>query len=310
MSSPPPVGSIAPRDPMTNATLLLTLTTLFWGGNAVAGKFAVGEVSPLLLTALRWLIAVTLLLALSHRHVARDWPIIRRHLPYLFALGAFGFAAFNAALYTSLKYTTAINVTILQAAMPMIIFGLNFIIFRTRIHWAQALGYSVTLLGVLFTASNGQLSLLADFAFNKGDAIMLVGAFIYSSYSVALRARPELHWLSFMTVLVAAAALTSILFASTEIINGTVIWPTSTTAWSVILYTVVFPSVLGQAMFARGVELIGSNRAGLFMNLVPIFGAFLAVILLGEVFHMYHALALALVVGGIIIAQNLTPKVY
>lgn len=293
---------------MTNATLLLTLTTLFWGGNAVAGKFAVGEISPLLLTAFRWVIAVALLVIMSRRQLVRDWPVIRKHLPYLFALGAFGFAAFNAALYTSLKYTTAINVTILQAAMPMIIFGLNFLFYRTRLYWAQVIGYSVTLLGVLLTASNGNLALLADLAFNKGDVIMLVGAFIYSAYSVALRSRPQLHWLSFMTVLVMAAAVTSIVFASTEIFSGTAIWPTSVTAWSVILYTVLFPSVLGQAMFARGVELIGSNRAGLFMNLVPIFGAFLAVILLGETFHSYHAIALALVVGGIVLAQTLTPK--
>ncbi len=304
----PPQAQPSPG-PFSNATLLLTLTTLFWGGNAVAGKFAVGEVSPLLLTALRWLIAVSILTLLARRHLVRDWPVIRQNLRYLFLLGAFGYAIFNAALYTSLKYTTAINVTILQAAMPMMIFALNFLAFRTHIHWAQALGYAVTLTGVLLTASRGDISLLADLALNRGDVIILIGIFIYACYSVALRSRPSIHWLSFLTVLVAAAAATSLAIASVEIIDGSVIWPTSVTAWSVILYTVIFPSLFSQALFARGVELIGSNRAGLFMNLVPIFGSILAVLLLGEAFQLYHGIALMLVIGGITIAQKLTPNV-
>lgn len=296
------------RGLFSNATFLLVLTTMFWGGNAVAGKFAVGEVSPLMLTAIRWLIASVILLIVAHRHIVRDWPVIRQRLPYLFLLGAFGFAIFNAALYTSLKYTTAINVTIFQAAMPMIIFALNFMVFRTRIHWAQALGYAVTLLGVLLTASRGDISLLADLALNRGDVMILIGTFIYACYSVALRSRPNIHWLSFITVLVCAAAMTSAVVAVTEILDGSVIWPRSVTAWSVIVYTVVFPSLISQVLFARGVELIGSNRAGLFMNLVPIFGSILAVLLLGETFQLYHGLALALVIGGIAIAQNLTPR--
>ena len=309
MTNTPPPPAQSSQGPFSNATLLLTLTTLFWGGNAVAGKFAVGEVSPLLLTALRWLIAVSILTLLARRHLVRDWPVIRQNLRYLFLLGAFGYAVFNAALYTSLKYTTAINVTILQAAMPMMIFALNFLAFRTHIHWAQALGYAVTLVGVLLIASNGDITLLADLALNRGDVIILIGIFIYACYSVALHSRPSIHWLSFLTVLVAAAAATSLAIASIEIIDGSVIWPTSVTAWSVILYTVIFPSLFSQALFARGVELIGSNRAGLFMNLVPIFGSILAVLLLGEAFQVYHGVALMLVIGGITIAQKLTPNV-
>jgi drug/metabolite transporter (DMT)-like permease len=303
-AAPTPTG----RGLMTNATLLLTLTTLFWGGNAVAGKFAVGEVSPLILTATRWLIAAAVLLTFAQKQLRQDWPVIRSRLTYLFLIGAFGFAVFNATLYTSLKYTSAINVTILQAAMPMMIFVLNFLFFRTHLHWAQALGYTVTLAGVLLTASRGDFSLLAELALNKGDVLILIGTFIYACYSVALRSRPSIHWLSFMTVLVSAAALTSLIFAAIEIGTGNVIWPTSTQAWIVILYTVIFPSLIGQVFFARGVELIGSNRAGLFLNLVPIFGSLLAVLLLGEQFHLFHAAALALVMGGIAIAQNLSPK--
>lgn len=309
MTTPTPAPSPTSRGGLfSNATLLLTLTTLFWGGNAVAGKFAVGEVSPLMLTAIRWLIAALVLMIAARHHLKADWPRIRERLTYLFLLGAFGYSVFNATLYTSLNYTTAINVTILQTAMPMMIFILNFAVFRTHVHWAQVLGYTVTLFGVALIASGGDIARLTSLTLNKGDMLILVGTLIYAGYSVSLRSRPQIHWLSFLTVLIVSAAVASLGFAAIEITNGTVIWPTSTTAWAVILYTVIFPSIIGQAFFARGVELIGSNRAGLFLNLVPIFGSILAVMLLGENFELYHALALALVMGGITIAQNLTPK--
>ena len=308
--APTPTGAPASKSGgiFANATLLLVLTTLFWGGNAVAGKFAVGHVSPMVLTACRWLIAAAILLIAARAHLARDWPVIRANLGYLFLLGAFGFAIFNATLYSALKFTTAINVTILQAAMPMFIFALNFAAFRTHVHWAQIIGYTVTLLGVVLTASQGEPAKLLGLTLNKGDLLMLVGSLIYATYSVALRARPNIHWLSFLTALVTAAAVASLGLAAYEIADGAAIWPATSTAWAVIAYTIVFPSLIGQAFFARGVELIGSNRAGLFLNLVPIFGSLLAVGLLGEAFQLYHALAMALVIGGIALAQNLTPR--
>jgi drug/metabolite transporter (DMT)-like permease len=309
MTSPAPTDNTAPASGLfANATLLLTLTTLFWGGNAVAGKFAVGEVSPFILTAARWLLAAIILLVIARNHLRQDWPEIRSRLPYLFVLGACGFALFNIMLYSSLNYTTAINVTIIQSAMPMMVFILNFIVFRTNLHWAQVFGYAVTLAGVLLTAFAGDISQLTGFSLNKGDILMLLATFVYAAYSVALRSRPNIHWLSFITTIVCAASLTSLVAATVEITNGTAIWPTSFTAWAVILYTTIFPSIIGQIFFARGVELFGSNRAGIFINLVPIFGSILAVLLLGEQFHFYHGFALALVIGGITIAQNLTPK--
>ncbi|MGI9492405.1 MAG: DMT family transporter [Geminicoccaceae bacterium] len=104
-----------------NAYLILIVTMIFWGGNAVAGRFAVGEVSPLLLTSLRWILGASVLLVLGRRQLLQDWPTIRRHLPYIVFMGATGFAIFNSLLYTALTHTTAINSTIVQAAIPMFI---------------------------------------------------------------------------------------------------------------------------------------------------------------------------------------------
>lgn len=286
-----------------NAYLLLLITMVFWAGNAVAGRFAVGEVSPLLLTWLRWTLGACLLLLLARDHLRRDWPVIRQHWIYLAFMGSTGFAVFNALLYTALVHTTALNATIVQAGMPMIIFSLNYMIFRTNVRRLQIVGYSITLVGVLIAASQGQLALLLGLDINRGDLIMLAAVLVYSSYSVALRAKPELHWLSFLTTLFVVAAAISIPMALYELTTARFIWPTSATGVGVVLYTAIFPSIIGQALFIRAIELIGGNAAGLFVNLVPIFGAILAVLLLGEMFQLHHGMALILVLGGIMVAQ-------
>ena len=291
-----------------NGILLAVITTLIWGGNAVAGKFAIGNVSPLLLTLFRWGIAAALLVFFGWRHIRNDWPIIRKHMGFLFLAGAFGFASFNGLLYTSLKYTTAINVTILQSAMPMFIFALNFMLFGLRMHWAHAVGYSITLVGVLLVAAQGDFSNLAALSINKGDLIMLAAVLVYSLYSVSLRAKPSLHWMSFLTVLVVAASITSVPMAMAEYWMGEMITPSNVTGWSVIAYTALFPSIISQGFWIRCNELLGGNTASLFLNLVPIFGAFLSVMLLGETFFSYHAIALTMVIGGIVIAQQLSKR--
>lgn len=287
-----------------NAYLILLITMVFWGGNAVAGRFAVGEVSPLLLTCLRWILGALMLLAIGGRQVSRDWSIIKRHFPYIIFMGATGFAIFNGLLYTALTHTTAINSTIVQAGIPMFIFALNFLFFRTQVRWVQIVGYSVTLLGVLIAASRGDFAQLASLDVNRGDMIMVLAGLVYATYSSVLHAKPALHWLSFLTMLSVTAAIVSIPLAIYEATTPDLILPTSLTSWGVILYTTIFPSIIGQALFIRGIELIGGNAAGLFVNLVPIFGAILAVLLLGESFQFYHAMALTLVLGGIIFAQR------
>ena len=137
------------------AYLLLVLTTLFWGGNAIAGKLAVGHISPMLLTAARWGIAAAILAYLGRQRIAADWPAIRARLPFLMSLGFFGFTIFNVALYSALKYTSAINASIEQAGMPMLIFIVNFLLFGLRASAGQIIGFLLSIVGVALTASHG-----------------------------------------------------------------------------------------------------------------------------------------------------------
>lgn len=285
------------------AYLFLTLTAMAWGGNAIAGKLAVGHISPMLLTSLRWAMAFSIMLAFALPQVRREWSVIRRHLPLLFAYGALGFACFNIVLYSALNHTTAINVVIEQAGMPLIIFLANFLLFRIKVTGGQVLGFLLTLAGVIITASGGSFSRLIALELNVGDALMLLGIALYGGYTVALRYKPPLHWQSMITVMAGAAFLTSIPFAFWEVAQGTVIWPDAR-GWWLTLYTAVFPSLVSQVLFIKGNEIIGSNRAGLFINMVPIFGTLMSVMILGEALHLYHVLALVLVMGGIWLAER------
>lgn len=286
-----------------NAYVLLLLTTLFWGGNAVAGKLAVGHISPMLLTLMRWGFAAAILSAIGWPRLRADWPIVRKHIWLLAVLGGLGFALFNAALYTALVFTTAINISIEQAGIPMFIFAANFLLFRMRVTLAQIAGFALSLLGIALTASHGDLSTLLARDMNFGDGLMLVAVLVYSAYTVALRFKPDIHWQSLMIVLTASAFATSIPFALWEVGTGRAVAPDAT-GWALTAYIVLFPSILAQIFYIRGVELIGANRAGLFINMVPVFGTLLSVLILGEAFRAYHAVAIVLVFGGIWLAEH------
>ena len=218
-------------------------------------------------------------------------------------LGAFGFGIFNIALYTAVVYTTAINVSIEQAGIPMLIFLANFLLFWLRVTWAQILGAILSLAGVALTAGHGDPARLLSLDVNFGDALMLVGVIVYAGYTVALRFKPAIHWQSLMIVLTGSAFVATLPFVAAEFQAGAGILPDAQ-GWGVIAYTVLFPSILAQIFYIRGVELIGANRAGLFINLVPIFGTLLSIMMLGEAFFPYHAIAMALVLGGIWLAET------
>jgi drug/metabolite transporter (DMT)-like permease len=286
-----------------NAYLLLLLTMLFWGGNAVAGKLAVGHISPMLLTTVRWGLAVVLLVPFATGRLRAEWPTVRPRLAYLAILGAVGFSLFNALMYSALTFTSAINVSIEQAGMPMVIFFINFALFAMRVSWAQILGVVLSVIGIGLTASHGEPARLAALDVNVGDAMMMVALVLYGAYTVALRYKPAISWQSLMLVLCGSAFLMSLPFTVWEIATDRIIWPDGI-GWAIGVFTAIFPSVLAQAFYIRGVELIGSNRGGLFINLVPIFGTLLAILFLGEDFHLYHALAIVLVLGGIWLAEH------
>lgn len=285
------------------AYLLLSLTALFWGGNAIAGRLAVGEISPMALTAMRWVIVVAVMLPLTAKQLLAGWPVLKEKWLITVLMGIFGFTAFNGLFYVAAHHTSAVNLTIFQGSIPVLVLIGMVLLFGVRVVPLQVLGMIVTLLGVVLVSVKGSFEILRSLALNIGDVWTLIACVFYAGYTLALRRRPAVSGLVFFTALAIVAFLSSLPLLAFEVATGTVQWPTLK-GWIVLLYVGLLPSLVAQIFFIRGVELIGPARAGLFVNLVPVFGALLAVVLLGEPFAFYHALGLGLVLGGIWLAER------
>jgi len=167
----------------------------------------------------------------------------------------------------------------------------------------QIIGYTVTLSGVLLTAVHGSMAAILDLSFNIGDLLMLIACFVYAGYTVTLKWKPQIHWKSLIAATTLGAAIASLPLAFYEYAAGAFI-PPDAIGWLVILFTGLVPSLVSQILYVRGIELIGPNRAGLFINTIPVFGTLLSVIVLGEAFRSYHLMAMIMVLGGIAIAER------
>ena len=280
------------------AYLLLVVTTSCWGLNAVISRLAVGEISPMQLVTVRWLGVVLILLVFARENIVRDWPVLRRHLPYLCLMGCCGFSAFNALFYIAGHHTSAINIGIIQGSIPVFVLLGSLVAYRHSISLVQGMGVAVTLLGVVIVASQGDLRELLTLSVNRGDLFMLIACFFYAVYSVGLTRRPNVSALGFFAIVALVAWIASLPLVAIETWQQG--WtPPTATGWTLALLVTLLPSLIAQIFFIQGVSLIGAGRAGVFVNLVPVWASLMAVVLLREVFQPYHALALLLVLGGI-----------
>ena len=307
--SSPATPSAAPgaASPLSQPYLLLVLAPLFWGGNIVAGKLAVGQVDPYLLLVGRWVGATLIVLTVAIPHLKRDWQKIRPALPLLALYGILGFATFNILMYGSAYFTAAVNASIEQAAIPVIVLLGNFLIFRVRAKPLQIVGLTLTIIGVVWVATQGNPLRILALDINIGDGMVLVACFLYAAYSLALRFKPDIHWISFIFVTAASALLASLVF---QLAFGggfgklaAEIPQTSLLGWGCVGYVMIFPSIIAQLCYAKGVGLVGPNRASIFINLLPVFGTVLSVLIIGEGFETFHIIASLLVVAGIALAE-------
>ena len=283
--------------------LLLSLTSLFWAGNTVLGRFVAGHVPPMTLAFIRWSGATLILLPFAAGHLARDWPVIRKNAALMTLLALTGFSAYNTMAYYGLQYTTAINGLLLQSVGPLFVALWTFALFGDRLTWRQAGGICVSLTGVIVIICHGSLAVLLGIGFNRGDVWFLIALLIYGLYTAMLRKRPAIHPLSFLAAGMGWGAVLLIPAVVIEIASGrTMIFDTESVLS--FAFICIFPSLLGYLFLNRGIELIGANRAAPFMHLVPVFGSVLAIALLGERFELYHAVGYGLVFTGITIATR------
>ncbi len=287
-----------------NPWLLISLTCIFWAGNIVAARVAIGEISPMLLVSGRWAIASIILLAAARRPFVADWPALAPHWLRIFLMGSCGFTLFHAVYYVSAYFTTGVNLSIIQGVSPVFVLLGAWVMWRTPVSAVQIAGCALTMAGVVLVATHGDVFAFHDFNFRVGDLGVLVSAMLYSGYALSLRNRPKTSALGFFVAMAFAGLLSSLPLVALEAVWGRIVWPTQI-GWIVLFYTAIFPSLLAQLFFIRAVELIGPGRATLFYNMTPVLGAIFAALMLHEPFEVHHAVALALVIGGVTIAERL-----
>ncbi len=287
----------------SNAYLLLSLTALFWAGNFVLGRGVHEHVPPIALAWTRWCLATLIIAPFAIPHLKRDWLAIRASMPLLLLFGSVGVGALYSRSYTGFKYTTALNGLVLQSSAPILIVLVSFFIFGDRISPRQAFGISVSLTGVLVMVARGDPDVLAGFELNRGDLLLIAALVLWGLYTAYLRERPAIHWLSFTAVTFFIGASVNTPFFVWEHLSVRQL-QLDTQTIAAIAYVSIFPSVLAYICFNRGVELIGANRAGMCLHLVPLFGAVFAITLLGGAPRIYHFIGIAFILAGVSLAAR------
>lgn len=285
------------------AYLLVAISALCWSGNHILGRAIAGHVPPLAISAVRWLLPAIVLWPFARPYLARDWPAMREHWKLLLFLGIIGGALFGAMQYIGLQYTTAINVSVLNSLAPVLIGVAGVALFRDRLTARQILGIAVSSAGVLVIISKASLTAIGNLGFNWGDLIILFNMVMWAVYSACLRLRPPLHWLSFTFTIAVISGVATLPFWILEHMGGLTLQPTLLTVGA-LAYVSIFPSLVAYACWNRGVELIGANRAGVFLHLVPLYSALLAGLLLGELLMPYHVAGFLLILSGVWLAAR------
>jgi drug/metabolite transporter (DMT)-like permease len=280
--------------------VLLTVTAFFWSLNWVIGKAVVGTISPIALTLVRWVIAVTAMMPFAYPVIRAHWPVVRRNWKAIAWIGFWGTGLHNAFSYVGLNYTTATNGVILNSSIPILIILTGWVVYRDTITRVQAAGVAVSLVGVLVVLSGGDPAVLARFTLNHGDVIVLAGMVFWAVYTVLLRMRPkELPGLALLACCGTVGVVLLVPLAAAEFLwfGGKIdVTPASVAA---MVYVGTFPSFIGYVFWNRAVAEVGPNVAGIFIHLMPAFGSFLAWLFLGERFAVFHLVGIALILAGV-----------
>jgi len=286
------------------AYLLLCLTMLFWAGNWVIGRALRGEIEPFALNLARWAIAVAVLAPFALPALRGQGAAIRRHWGILALLALTGVALFHALIYVGLKTTTTVNAVLLNSSLPLFILACSWILEREQSTPRQVGGMLLSFAGILAILSRGELQGLRQFDVHAGDLWILLAMPIWGVYSVLLKRRPpELGAVGFLFVLALGGMLMLVPAAALEAAYAPPRWPSAAAAAGV-LYIALFASVIAFICWNRGVAIVGANKAGFTLHLLPVFGTLLAIAFLGETFQPFHAAGIATILAGVLVATR------
>ena len=287
---------------------LLVIPPLLWAGNAVVGRLVYDLIPPITLNVIRWVLAFAILLPLAHgvlRPGSPLWPHWRRYA----LLGLLGIGLYNALQYMALQTSTPINVTLVGASMPVWMLAVGALFFGAAVTRRQLLGALLSMAGVLLVLSRGELSQLVALRLVPGDVFMLLATIAWAFYSWLLARTSEPasvrgDWAAFLMAQMVFGLAWSGSFAGAEWASGRTHiewgWPLV----AALAFIAVGPAVVAYRCWGVGVQRAGPAVAGFFINLTPLFAGLLSVVFLGERPQVFHGLAFALIVGGIVVSSR------
>ena len=292
---------------LATVAYLLTATAL-WAGNAIAGRLLVGSVSPITLSTARWGLAALLLLPFGWR-VFKPGSALWHNKQRFLVLGLFGVGSYNVLLYLALQSSSAINVTLIGASMPIWMLLIGAIFYQTKPNLLQLLGAIVSLFGVAIVLTRGDLSTLISMQMVIGDLLIMLATILWAFYSWML-SRPgssserEWPWADFLLAQVVIGLVWTGFFDGFEIATGHAYLDLNLWTASLILFVAVGPSLIAYRCWGLGVSGAGPTVAAFFANFIPLFTAILSAAMLGEPPQLFHGVAFALIVAGIWISSK------
>ncbi|WP_319558518.1 DMT family transporter [Thiomicrorhabdus sp.] len=287
------------------AYFLLALTTLFWAGNFVLARAVHTSVPPIGLAFWRWFAVAVFIVPWAWRELREQWPIMREHRWLMIVFGISSVGAFNTLVYIGLQTTTAVNALLLISSAPVFILLLAPLMTGRSMQLLQLLGVLVSAVGVLLVLTGGDLAKITEFGHDAGVLWVLAGVISWAFYSVLLHHLPKgVGGRGFFaaTVIVGVIGLLPFYLAETFIQDQPVDF--DMTLLVTVVYVAVFASILAYMFWNRAVAMIGAERSGAFIHLMPAFGLVLSAALLGEKITSVDLIGLGLIIGGLLVAAG------
>jgi drug/metabolite transporter (DMT)-like permease len=287
------------------AYLMLVLATLFWAGNFIVGKAAfVENIPPMSLVFLRWSLVWLILLPFTYKEILKHKDVILKNLPLLFFLALTSVGLFNSFTYLALVYTQVINASLFNTAIPAMIILLCFLFKIEKTNRFQIMGLILSVIGILSIITKLDLNILLSLNFNKGDIIMIGGFITWGIYSSFLKKKKfTLPLLTLVHILCTFGLLFILPQFLFEVSQGQIINFDINLGY-ILIYLALFPSIGSYYCWAGAVSIIGANRSGIFLSLIPLFSTILAIIFFDEKFYFFHFIGSVLIVLGLFLSNK------
>tara|TARA_B100000282_G_scaffold275594_1_gene233060 strand:- start:124 stop:1020 length:897 start_codon:yes stop_codon:yes gene_type:complete len=291
-----------------SAYLFLVLATFCWSGNFIVGKFAtVYEIPPLTLNVFRWISVWFILIPFTYKEIFKNLPYIKKNWLVISFMGVITISTFNSVVYFALNYTQVINAVLMLSAIPAATIVLSSLMKIEETNIFQLFGLVLSIIGIGSIISNGDIQKIISLDFNKGDMWMLVCVITWSLYSTLLKKNNfKLSQFTLIQLMVSVGILFLIPQFFYEKSIGLEL-SLDKNFILILIYVAIFPAIAAYYFWQKGIEIIGPNRASMFIQLMPLFSAVMAIIIFKEKFELYHFVGAIFILSGIYLSNR---KVY